>query len=373
MQDVYVHSPKISKFGKHNSSVLELSLNTAKQTIDSYLKKHSKEDIGFLIFASFCPELYTNEFHLPGRIAEGLGLKDVFCFRSETASSSGCSAFQIGTRLIQSGKYTSGLVVATEVMSKLSRDESNLLLASVLSESQQKLGMSMAQGGALVAQRYLHEYGYSKKDLYYLSKKLHDNGLKNPNAHIQKNITWDDYRDAPMFTDPFGLYDISPLSDGSACLILSSNKSNVKVRGMGQGTAGMDSSIRNLSFPASVSAFEKAYREAGLLPKDIQVAELHDAFTLFEIIGAEDAGFWDRGKALQAVREGWTHPDNRLPINPSGGLKSRGHPVGASGLAQIVELFRFWETRPECKIGLTHSIGGLATNNFVTILEYLDS
>lgn len=366
MHDVYVHSSNISKFGKQTSTVLDLSLSTAKVSLGEF----GYDEIDFCIFTSFCPEIFTQEFHLSSRIAEGLGLKDVFCIRTETASSSGASAFHIGTRLIQSGKYRSGLIIGTEIMSKLSREESNILLGSVLSQSQRKLGMSMAQGGALVAQRYLEEFGYARKDLYAIAKKLHDNGLKNPIAHIKKDLSWETYESSPMISSPFCLYDISPLSDGSVSMVLSSKKSNIKVRGIGSGIAPMDSSIQNLSFPASTQAFHNAYKESGLSPSDIQVAELHDAFTLFEVIGMEDSGLVPKGKALASIVNGETHPDNRLPINPSGGLKSRGHPVGASGLAQIAELARFWEKRPELRIGLAHSIGGLATNNFATILEY---
>jgi|JI8StandDraft_1071087.scaffolds.fasta_scaffold56212_1 acetyl-CoA acetyltransferase len=366
MPSVFLHSPNLSKFGKCNDSVLNLSLDTCRKSIDSF-----PYPIDFLIFTSFCPEIYTNEFHLPNRIAEGLGIKDIFCFRTETASSSGASAFHLASRLIESGKYNSGLVVGTEVMSRLSREQSNLLLASVLSPEQRKLSMSMAQGGAMVATRYLQEFGYSRRDLYQLSKKLHDNGLNNPYAQIHKNLSWDEYESSPFLATPLCIFDISPLSDGSASIILSKYTSNIKIRGLGSGIGSMNASIQNLSFPASILAFQKAYKEADLFPKDIQVAELHDAFTIFEIIGMEDSGIALKGKGLSMVVEGLTHPKGQIPINASGGLKSRGHPIGATGLAQIVELLWFMEKNPETRIGLAHSIGGLATNNFVTILEHI--
>jgi len=371
MTTVYLHSPNLSKFGKFNQSILELSLNTAKVSFENFQNLYPDAKIEFVVFSSFCPEIYANEFHIPSKLSTGLGIENAFCFRIETASSSGSSGFHVAVRLIQSGKFQTGLVVAAEVMSGLSREESNLLLASVLSERQRRLGMSMAQAGALVAQRYLYEFGYTRRDLYSLSKKLHDNGLQNPIAHIQKELSEKEYFSAPIFSSPLGLYDISPLSDGAASLVVSSLTGKVVVRGLGSGTAHLDASIQDLSFPASLSAYEKAYAESGLQPRDIQVAELHDAFTIFEIIGAEDAGLFPKGEALRAVCNQETHPDSRLPINPSGGLKSRGHPIGASGLAQVCELFRFWKHRPECRIGLCHSIGGLATNNFVSILEYL--
>lgn len=362
---VYLHSPVISHFGKHSGSVLELSLNTAKKSLQGF----GKEGIEFLIFASFCPEIYTGEFHIPGRIATELGLTDIFCIRSETASSSGASAFHLAHHLIQSGRFHSGLVIATEIMSRLPRNENNVLLGSVLSDSQRQLGMSMAQGGALVAQRYLHKYSYTRRDLYSLAEKLHQNGCSNPKAHIKKSIDWETYQSAPLFADPLGLYDISPLSDGSVAMVLSRKPGLSSVVGLGQGLAKMDASVEDCSFPASVIAFQKAYAEAKIGPRDIDIAELHDAFTIFEVIGMEDSGLCPRGEGLGWIRRGDTHPGSKLPINASGGLKTRGHPIAASGLAQIAELDRFFESDKGLRHGLAHSIGGLATNNFATILR----
>jgi acetyl-CoA acetyltransferase len=221
----------------------------------------------------------------------------------------------------------------------------------------------------MITNLYLHRYGYNPEDLFYISKKLHYNGSKNPKAHIQKIITEEDYKNSPKFASPLGLYDISPLSDGSASLILSSEiKSEIAIKGMGHGLGSFQDLSMEPSFPASLSAFQKAFTEANVSPKDIGATELHDAFTTFELIGAEDSGLIPRGKALSFVKEGRTDIKGDLPINPSGGLKSRGHPIGASGLAQVVELSKFMMNENK-RLGLVHSIGGLATNNFASILE----
>ncbi|GBF49178.1 acetyl-CoA acetyltransferase [Leptospira ryugenii] len=364
MTKVYIHSPSLSQFGKWNGNSLSLSTETAKLSLQSF----DAQKIEFLIFASFAPEQYTKEFHLPTKILQNLGLQNAFCIRSETASSAGASAFQLGVNLILSGRYKHGMVLATEVMSQFNREENNLLLGSVLSRRQQQLRMSMAQGGAMITRRYLSMYGYQSSDLYFLSKKLHDNGLKNPIAQIKKNLSEKEYENQTMISSPLGLYDISPLSDGSAALVLSTDPSQISVKGMGHGTGKFLSSAEP-SFSASVIAFQRAFAEAKIQAREINFAELHDAFTTFELIGAEDAGLIPRGKALQWVKEGLSHPEGQLPINASGGLKSRGHPIGASGLAQIVEICRFFPSRKEQRFALAHSIGGLATNNFATILE----
>ncbi|NBU98946.1 MAG: thiolase family protein, partial [Spirochaetia bacterium] len=175
---------------------------------------------------------------------------------------------------------------------------------------------------------------------------------------------------APIFSSPLGLYDISPLSDGSASLILSvTQKSEFRVKGLGHGISRFFNPPYSLSFEASIKAFIQAYNNSNIKPSDIDIAELHDAFTIFEAIGMEDGGLAEKGKALDIIKSGITHSSGSLPINASGGLKSRGHPIGASGLAQIVEIQTHMKKLNK-HIGLTHSIGGLATNNFVTIIEY---
>ncbi|MBE7411238.1 MAG: thiolase family protein [Leptospiraceae bacterium] len=366
MSHVYLHSPVLSQFGKTNKSYLELSVDVAKKSIQNF----DKERIEFLIFSAFAPERYTQEFNLPAKIGDALGLESIFCIRSETASSSGASAIHLAKILLDSGKFKTGLVIGTEVMSRLNREENNILLGSVLSQKQISLSMSMAQGAALITNRYLNDFGYSKNDLFPISKKLHDNGLKNPISHIKKNLSFDEYIQSPVFSSPLCLYDISPLSDGSCSIVVSSEvKSEFSIIGTGHGTGSFQSVDFGYSFTASKDAFRKAYNEGNISPSEVDVAELHDAFTTFELIGAEDAGIFPKGEALKNVIGGVTHPNGKIPINPSGGLKTRGHPVGASGLAQIAEIIEFMKNAPNAEIGLTHSIGGLATNNFATLIK----
>lgn len=366
MKKVYIHNPQLSKFGKTLDSVQSLSVKTAKKSLEGFDKQTD-----LFVFSSFSPEVYTKEFHLAAKIAAELHLKDATCVRVETASSSGAAGFTIAYNLLSSGAFKNALIIGTEVMSRLNREENNVLLGSVLSPSQQAFAMSMAQGAALLCHRYLSDYGYTKDDLYFIAEKLHSNGFENEFAHIRKKISFSDYQNAPQFATPLGLYDISPLSDGSASLMLSTEiESEFIIKGVGSGTSNFYSTPSIPSFTASMQAFQKAYSLAGIKPSQIEIAELHDAFTLFEVIGAEDAQIFPRGKGLKFVRDGITHLDGKVIINGSGGLKTRGHPIGASGVAQIVEITKLMKSKQK-KIGLTHSIGGLATNNFVCILEYI--
>ncbi|PJZ69003.1 acetyl-CoA acetyltransferase [Leptospira perolatii] len=370
MVKTYLRDVQLSKFGKTDSDYHSLSCETAYHL----LKRNPDFVPEFLIFAAMAPEKYTGEVFLPAKIKETLGLSHIFTIRTETASSSGASALHLAKFFLESGKFQRGIVIATEVMSRLPREENNLLLGSVLSGTQRKLAMSMAQGGAMSATRYMQEFGYSRKELFALSKKLHDNGLENPIAHIQKKLSEDEYFSAPMFSSPLCLFDISPLSDGSCAILVESdwnripkNQIPVRILGAGHGVGHVGGPPGALSFPASKQAFAKAYKEADLKPEHIQIAELHDAFTPFEVISAEDAGIFPTGKALKFIAEGHTHKTGKLPINPSGGLKTRGHPVGVSGLAQIAELFREI-SKGAYRRGLALSIGGLGINNFATII-----
>jgi hypothetical protein len=207
--------------------------------------------------------------------------------------------------------------------------------------------------------------------------KNHLNGAHNPYAQFQKPITKEIYLQSKLVSTPLRLYDCSPMTDGAAAVLLTAEKTDLMISGIGQGTgpAGLRERKSFTSFEATRVAAERAYRMAGVTPKEIDFAEVHDAFTPFEIISTEDLGFFPVGKGWQAVADGRTAIDGVLPINPSGGLKARGHPVGGSGLAQVVELAERLRGNVKIKLkreprrALAQSTGGLGANNFVTIVE----
>jgi acetyl-CoA C-acetyltransferase len=198
-------------------------------------------------------------------------------------------------------------------------------------------------------------------------------------AQFQKPIGRETYLASKYVATPLRLYDCSPITDGAAAVVLTSEKTDVRLAGVGQGTGPLSLRGREIftSFPATRMAAARAYQMAETSPQGIEFAEVHDAFTPFEIITTEDLGFFAPGKGGDAVLEGVTAIDGRLPVNPSGGLKARGHPVGASGLAQIVEAVKRLRgesgSKRQFNRGLTQSTGGLASNNFVTILERTDA
>jgi acetyl-CoA C-acetyltransferase len=222
----------------------------------------------------------------------------------------------------------------------------------------------------------MHEYGLSREDLAYAAVKNHHNGTKNPYAQFQKEIKVEDVLKSKIVAEPLRLFDCASIADGACAVILTSNKTNVKVSGIGHATDFLSLQYRDslTSFNATRVAAKRAFERANRRPKDIDVAEIHDAFTILEFVNPEDLGFFKPGESAAALVNGKTGLSGELPINPSGGLKARGHPVGATGLAQICEIV--WQLRGEAdkrqvsaNIGLCHNIGGFGNNNLVTILE----
>jgi acetyl-CoA C-acetyltransferase len=207
--------------------------------------------------------------------------------------------------------------------------------------------------------------------------KNHYNATLNQYAHFQKEVSLDQVLRSRVIADPLRLYDCAPISDGACAVVLTSKKGKVKVLGIGHATDTLSLAHRDslTSFKSTRIAAKKAYLMAKISAKDVDLAEIHDAFTTFEIIGTEDLGFFPQGEGGRAVTRGVTALNGELPINTSGGLKAKGHPVGASGLAQIIEIYRQLSGDAKNRqvdgatIGLTQSTGGLANNNLVTILE----
>jgi hypothetical protein len=208
--------------------------------------------------------------------------------------------------------------------------------------------------------------------------KNHSNGLLNPNAQFRRTITKKEYLKSQMVSYPLRLYDCAPITDGASAIILTTQPTPIKVSGIGHATD--TSAFRHrasyTSFKSIKDAASMAYAMAQLMPSDIQFAEVDDAFTPLEIIGTEDLGLFSPGEGWKALEEGTTHFSGRLPINPSGGLKSRGHPLAASGIAQLVEIV--WQLRGEAgegrqlqkaEIGLAQTAGALRHSSLVTILE----
>lgn len=363
----------MAKFGRRSESLGQLAF----ESISDMKDVANWENINAVFFSNMCGEKFNGISNISTWISDYIGLSGKLSLRIDTASSSGASAFQTGYLAIASGCYDNVLVLASEKMTHVPTPRVTSVLAEVIDPLERAHGCTMTAMAAMITRKYMHDYGLKHNELAYVAVKNHKNGSLNPYAHFQKEITIDDVLKSKVVADPLKLYDCSPISDGAAAVLLTSKPDKIKVLGIGHGTTHMALQYRDslTSFTATRIAAKQAFKMANKKPSDIDVAEVHDAFSTFEIINTEDLGFFKHGKGGEGLLAGETKLNGSIPINPSGGLKSRGHPVGVSGLAQIVELV--WQLRNEAgarqvknvETGLSQSIGGIASNNLVNILE----
>ncbi len=377
--EVFVGGVGMVPFGRHPEvSLVSLLTEAAKRAIED----DGGLEVDCVVVGAMNPEEFCGQGNISAAVVNNLGLSGVPSLRVETASSSGGSVLEVAHWAVASGGFKRVLAVAGEKMTHLPTPVVTKILAEVIEPYERNAGASMVALAAMVTQAYAHEAYISIKRLESVLCKIavknHRYGARNPYAQFQKEITEEQYFNSRQVSFPLRLYDCSPITDGAAAMILTSETKNVKLTGIGHGTDTLAVRHRvNLnSFAAARVAAKKAYAMANRDPSDIRFAEVHDAFTCFEVIGAEDLGLLEERKGWKSVERGETELEGRIPINISGGLKSRGHPVGGSGLAQAVEIV--WQIRgkvaperqvKEPSIGMLHSIGGLANNNVVAIFE----
>src|SRR5512136_1944702 len=376
--DVFISGAGMTRFGKSKDSLEKMMAEAASLA----LKNAQLERVDAIYIGVMNVEEFVGDSNFATLLADTLGLTGTPSTRVETASSTGAGVFEAAFYAVASGHMKNILVLAGEKMTHLPTAKTTRILSEVIDRSERRYGATMPALAALIAQKYAREFNLSllklEDILSQVAIKNHSNGCFNPYAQFRKIITREDYLKSQMVSFPLRLYDCAPITDGASAIILTSEPTPIKVSGIGHATdtAAVRHRASFTSFNSTKEAAQKAYAMAQLNPSDVQFAEVHDAFTLFEIIGTEDLGFFAAGEGWKALEEGITHVRGRLPINPSGGLKARGHPVGASGLAQLVEIV--YQLRGEAgterqleraEIGLAHSIGGLGNNNLVTILE----
>jgi acetyl-CoA C-acetyltransferase len=381
LMDVYISGIGMTKFGRSKDPLDKMMAEAGFFA----LKEAQLERVDAIYLGVMNVEEFVGDSNFATLLVNTLGLTGIPSTRVETASSTGAGAFETAFYAVASGHMKHVLVLAGEKMTHLPTAKATRILSEAIDRSERRYGTTMPALAAMIAQKYAREFSLSplklEDILAQVAVKNHSNGTLNPYAQFRKMITKQDYLKSQMVSYPLRLYDCAPITDGASAMVLTSQPTPIKVSGIGHATdtAAVRDRTSLTSFNSTKEAAQKAYTMAQLNPSDIQFAEVHDAFTLFEIIGTEDLGFFSAGEGWKALEEGITHLRGRLPINPSGGLKARGHPVGASGLAQLVEIV--YQLRGEAgterqlekaEIGLAQSIGGLGNNNLVTILERSD-
>jgi acetyl-CoA C-acetyltransferase len=342
------------------------------------------ERIEAFFLGNFAGPSFTGQSHLAPFVSNAIGIRGVPATRFEAACASSGSAFFHAWAEVAAGIYDVVMVLGVEKMTSQPGPRVTEILASAGDcGGEMKAGSTFASLFAMIARRHMYQYGTKREHLAAVAVKNHANGALNPDAHMRKAITLEQALAGKQIAEPLGLYDCSLVSDGAAAVILAAGDraaeftaKPVRVLGVGQASdqVALDQKDDITTFPAVRRAAQKAYAMAGVGPDQIEFAELHDCFTIAEIVATEDLGFVPKGEGGPFAFDGCTKLTGRLPVNASGGLKSKGHPVGATGVAQLCDLVQ--QIRGEAgdrqlarrSLGLAQNLGGSGATCVVTIL-----
>ncbi|WP_323171249.1 beta-ketoacyl synthase N-terminal-like domain-containing protein [Natrialba sp. PRR66] len=346
----------------------------------------SREDVEAVLYGNFMGELSEHQGHQGPLMAEAAGVRAP-ATRYESACASSGMAVRDAVMRVRNGEHDVVLVGGAERMTNLGTAGATEALAIAADELWEvRAGMTFPGAYALMAKAYFDEFGGGREDLAHVAVKNHENALTNEKAQYQKSIEVAEALDAPTVSSPLSLYDACPLSDGASALVLTSEAyaeehdidAPVAITGTGQGGDRM--ALHDREFlarsPAAREAGEAAYTDAGIGAGDVDVAEVHDCFTIAEVLALEALDLEPVGEGITAARDGRTTADGDTPINLSGGLKAKGHPVGATGASQIAEVSKLLAgTHPnsehvaDATTGVAHNAGGTVASATVHVLE----
>lgn len=367
----------MTKFGElWDKSVFDLVLDAAKKAIDD--SKIDPKKIDAVFVANMLASKLDNQDQLGAVATTLLGLL-VPAFRIEGACASGGLAIHQGVSAILSGLYETVLVVGAEKMTDVSSCEITTALMGAGSEEERMAGLTFPGLYALMARVHMEEFGTTRKQMAEVAVKNHYHASLNEHAHFPFEVSVEKVLRSPSVSYPFTLFDASPISDGAAAVILTekSAKKGINITGsvVATDTIGLAQRQNLTELAATKLASKIALKQAGISLSDIDVLEVHDCFTIAEIMAMEDLGFCKKGEGGEFVVSGQTRLGNKMPVNTSGGLKACGHPVAATGVKQIVEITQ--QLRGDggerqvkrAKVGLTHNVGGTGATVVVHVLE----
>lgn len=385
-RDVAVIGASSTKFGElWNKSFTDLLVEAGVGAIDDANIRSEKIDA--LYVGNMSAGRFIEQEHIGALIADyaGLAHKHIPSTRVEAACASGGLAFRQGVLAVASGYHDIVVVGGVEKMTDVDVETTtDALIAAADREWEGMMGATFPGIYAMIARLHMHKYGTTPEQLASVAVKNHHNGTMNPKAQFQNEISVNAVLNSVMVADPLHILDCSPISDGASAVVLApadiaseftDKPIYVKASAQASDTIALHSRSDITTLTATKVAASKACKMAGLTPKDIDFAEAHDCFTIAEICAIEDLGFFKKGEGGRASELGLTALDGDIPINPSGGLKACGHPVGATGVHQIYELVL--QLRKEAgkrqvegaKIGLAHNVGGSGATAVVHILS----
>jgi acetyl-CoA C-acetyltransferase len=381
MRDVAVLGAGMTKFGElWGQTIKDIFVEAAQKAIADAGVDH----IDSLYVGCMSPGLFVGQEHLGAVVADYLGVTPVPATRVESACASGGAAFRQAFLEVASGASEIVLAGGVEKMTD-GADVTEVLATAADQEYEVYQGITFPGLYAMIATAHMHQYGTTREQLAAVAVKNHRNGAKNPNAQFRSEVTAEQVMASTMVADPLRLLDCSPVSDGGAAVIVASldvakrlKKPYARVLASAQAsdTIALHSRESLTTLKSVVEAARKAYALANVKPSELNLIEVHDCFTIAEIVVSEDIGLFEKGKGGEAVAKGLTSLEcGKIPINTSGGLKAKGHPVGATGIAQIIELYEQLTGRAgarqvkEARRGMAQNMGGSGASCVIHILE----
>lgn len=382
MEKVCVLGAGSTKYGKLDDSITDITIQASVAAIESAGIEPKEIDAGYIsnVFG-----VADKQVHLGPVIMSNLGISEKPSLSIESACGSGSVSFREAYANVAAGFYDAVLVTGVEKVTHTGTEWTTTYF-SYCSDFFYEGGAGASFPGlfASMARAYLTEFKATEEDFAMVAVKNHANGFLNPKAHLRKRITIDDVMKSAVVASPLKLYDCCPFSDGASSVIICNEKfakahSKNYVEVIGSGRGGSPATLQGrehmTTIPSTKLAAQAAYKMAGITPKDVDFAEVHDCFTIAEIVDTEDLGFFEKGQGVQAIREGRTSLNGEISINPSGGLKSKGHPIGATGVGQVVEAFEQLtgkageRTVKDAHIGLTHNFGATGASCAVHLFK----
>jgi len=382
MRDVAVIGVGMTRWGElWEKSLRDIYVETALLAMEDA----GVDQLDSLYVGSMSSGLFNGQEHIASMAADYLGQAHVPATRVETACASGGLALRLGFLEVASGESDIVLVSGVEKMTDVSGDDATFALGTAADQEYEGYqGITFPGLYALIARAHMAEYGTTREQLAMVAVKNHRNGALNPRAQFPFEVTVDQVINSVKVADPLNILDCSPITDGAAAAVICPaekarklGKEVIRITGSGHATDSIQLAQRKKLtwLEATYQAARKAYAMADKKPDDIHLAEVHDCFTIAEICVMEALGFVEKGWGGPSVEAGETAIGGRIPVNPSGGLKSKGHPVGATGIAQVVEIVE--QLRGEAggrqvegaRIGLAQNMGGSGGSTVVHIFE----
>ena len=383
MERVAIVGASMTEFGQRDAWIRELLAEAGEACLEDAGVEPAEVD--HLYVANMASGEFEGQGGIMNALAHDLGAIPAYAQRVDQTSASGGGGAYAAWQSVASGASEMTLLVGGEKMTHRPTAEDTDIIASITHPVEYKHGVTLPSFAGLTARLYLETFGAPRESLAKVAVKNHRNGVDNPHAQFRKEVDVETVMESPVVADPLRLYDFCPITDGSGALLFcpesvarehADEDEYVVVSGIDGAT---DTHVVHeradpTTMGAVVDSSRGAYEMAGLGPDDVDVAELHDMFTILEFLQSEDLGFFEKGEGWKAVEEGITDRDGDLPINTSGGLKSKGHPLGATGVAQFYELYAqlLGEAGPrqvEAEVGLACNVGGFGNCVTTAILE----